>query len=363
MYLKTSAMTKTLGAATVALGLMAGVAATRTPKTEKDTVEADRKEVVWDSSKSYVDNTIENAKTIGSNTVQATIDLADKTTESENTIPLGAAAALAGLGFVGSKAIDKRKQVKKEAEAEAEAFERNKREEMLKRQAEDEKRSAEIKAKYEAEQLEAKRIAKLSKLDERMAAYSDNMRQFDFEYALKSFGVSDTKKPIKKFEGEGLTPFSHLHGLQKYTEYYQSEDGKIIEAGIKSYAPRGISAKEYNYAYVRVINPTESGKVCEMGRVHLTDKDGKAVEYNTHAKVCYYTQYSSGSVDRYITVHNAPEVKSDKVYVTIPAHEQLNRDSIKFDAVLYGLGPFHDNTYNKEDKALETNIRRELFNS
>ena len=46
-----SLMTKTLGTATVALGVMAGIAATRTPKTNGTNIEPDRKEVTWDGQK------------------------------------------------------------------------------------------------------------------------------------------------------------------------------------------------------------------------------------------------------------------------------------------------------------------------
>ena len=97
-----SIMTKTFGTATLGLALMAGVAATRTPKTGLENTKENPTEIKWNDKKSYVDNTIENAKVAG----EKVVDFADKTTDNKNTIPLGAAAALAGLGFVGAKGIE-----------------------------------------------------------------------------------------------------------------------------------------------------------------------------------------------------------------------------------------------------------------
>ena len=105
-----SMATKTLGTATLGLALMAGVVAMRTPKTGLENAKENPTEIKWDDKKSYVDNTIENAKVAGGKVV----DFADKTTDNKNTIPLGAAAALAGLGFVGAKGIE-RKKAEKEA--------------------------------------------------------------------------------------------------------------------------------------------------------------------------------------------------------------------------------------------------------
>ena len=114
-------MTKTMGTATIALSIMAGVAATKSPKADVDSIEPQRKEVKWDNSKSYVDNTINTAKAVGYNAKQATIEAADKATEPENTVPLATAAALAGLGFVGAKRIEKKQQAKTQMEAIAKA--------------------------------------------------------------------------------------------------------------------------------------------------------------------------------------------------------------------------------------------------
>ena len=109
-----SMVSKTLGTATLGLALMAGVVAMRTPKTGLENAKENPTEIKWDDKKSYVDNTIENAKVAGGKVV----DFADKTTDNKNTIPLGAAAALAGLGFVGAKGIERKKAKNEAREAE-----------------------------------------------------------------------------------------------------------------------------------------------------------------------------------------------------------------------------------------------------
>ena len=356
-----SMATKTLGTATLGLALMAGVAAMRTPKTGLENAKENPTEIKWDDKKSYVDNTIENAKVAGGKVV----DFADKTTDNKNTIPLGAAAALAGLGFVGAKGIE-RKKAEKEAKQAREAE--------LKLQAEqaEEARVAEDASKADkAERIKRDEQeieqARLSELDKTMQKFTNNMYNFDFQSALSKFGVEDTTHPIKKLKGAGYTETSRPHnGAQIHTEYYISKDGKIIEAGIKQADVFAVDKKDYNYAYVRVINPTIEGKVCELGRLHVTDEEGKAVEYDLTAKVGRYsesTNFMNPKPFRVIQRYESDKIRSKDVIVNIPVHEQQERAKIMRQEEAYlttkGYANNYDNSeYNKQEQEVQDLLRR-----
>ena len=250
-----SYMTKTLGTATVALGLMAGIAATRTPNTKDG--ELGREKVEWDSSKSYVNNAKDVVGGTAKNVASATIEAADKATDSENTVPLAAATVLAGLGFVGAKGIErKRNQAKAEQAKQAEQAEQAKQAEELRMQ-------------------KARTAPSCYDIDYMLIDLKRGYEPFDFRGALRGFGVPSCAKPFKK---EGADENGKPVLGQDYTEYYESKDGKTIKVGIKysKSMPKGVDKVDYSTRFVKMEDPTIKGKVVEERMLHGLTPDGRA---------------------------------------------------------------------------------------